>query len=56
MNQMILVYQGWNGRYKDAPAPMESYIYYLNYDLKFGDDANAVLRNISKKGSVTLIR
>ena len=47
---------GWNGRYKDTPAPMESYIYHLNYDLKFGDDANAVLRNISKKGSVTLIR
>lgn len=46
---------GWNGRYENEPAPMESYLYQINYDLEFGEGQGSLI-NLNKKGSVSLIR
>ncbi|MBK6573365.1 MAG: gliding motility-associated C-terminal domain-containing protein [Saprospiraceae bacterium] len=46
---------GWNGRYENEPAPIETYLYQLNYDLEFGE-GQGNLSNLKKKGSVSLIR
>jgi gliding motility-associated-like protein len=46
---------GWNGDYEGQPAPMETYIYQLKYDL-YLEDSDRVLKNIVRKGVVSLIR
>ncbi len=46
---------GWNGDYEGQPAPMESYIYQLKYDL-YLEESDRTLKNIIRKGVISLIR
>jgi gliding motility-associated-like protein len=41
--------QGWNGRYKDVPQPMGTYVYQLQAITNKG-------KIINKQGNITLIR
>jgi gliding motility-associated-like protein len=45
--------KGWDGRFKDEPAPVDSYIYISDYKIRYNSFES---RPISKKGTVTLIR
>ena len=46
--------KGWDGRFKDQLGTSETYIYLLEYDLKFGEQSS--LTGLKKKGDVTLLR
>ncbi|MGB3197728.1 MAG: gliding motility-associated C-terminal domain-containing protein [Saprospiraceae bacterium] len=46
--------KGWDGRFKDQLGTSETYIYLLEYDLKFGEQSSLI--GLKKKGDVTLLR
>ena len=45
--------QGWDGRYKGAPCPIATYVWYLNYDAY---RRNGALEHHYKHGFVTIVK